>query len=96
MASQFFDKFSAEILDFPIDCSAALPNGDKISAGGALVESSDLTIITARTAIDATGKIVTFWCSGGEPGKVAKVVCTIQTDGGRTRQTHSYIVIKPL
>lgn len=100
MALQFFDKFPAEIIDFQIDCSSALPGVDTIvPATGAVVTSSDVTILNAGgtvTSIDGTGKYVTFWCTGGTPGAVAKVLCQIVTVGGRLRQTEIFVVIKPL
>ena len=100
MVAQFFDKFPAEIIDFQIDCTAALPGVDTIVAlTGATVSSGDLTILNSGgtvTTIDGTGKYVTFWCTGGTPGAIAKVVCQIITNGGRLRQTEVFILIKSL
>lgn len=92
--ANFYDKFSAEVLDFDIDCADIL-------AGGDTIQSASISVTSGGVALDSFSfsnvtKILTIWVSGGTAGRVAQLVATVVTTGGRTRQSPISVLIKPL
>lgn len=93
MAGNFYDKFPAEILEFEFDATDILTNGDTISSVTVDQATEGLSIVGTPTFI---GNIVTFRCSGGTAGRVARAVANVTTAAGLYRQGLLHIVIKPL
>ena len=94
--SQFTQKFPAEVLDYPIDFTNRLENGDTIpSAASATVASADFTVnpTPKATTLDAPQKIVTFWLGGGIIGVTGKATCTVVTTLGRTVEAEIFITV---
>lgn len=69
-----------EILDYQLDWSRRLDEGDAIaSAQFTLVDAAGLAI----AAQDFTGTTATVWLTSGTEGEEAAILCRVETAGGR-------------
>lgn len=92
MPGNFYDKFPEEILDFDLDASDILLNGDTIASvdieplgGGIAIPSSSFS-----------GSIISIRVSGGTEGQIAFAVANVHLASGQLRQAPLSIIIKPL
>lgn len=72
-----FVKDPAARLDYAVDWSAWLPEGDTVAAaewlpGGLTVDGTSLA-----------GAVATVWLTGGTPGVTYRVTCRVTTTAGR-------------
>lgn len=70
-----------DTLDYDIDFSKWLPQGDEIISVSNEVEGS--VVIDSFTN---TASVVKLWISGGTLGETARVSTTVVTSGGRTKE----------
>jgi hypothetical protein len=92
--ANFYDKFSAEVLDFDVDCTDVLVGGDTIQSASISITSGGISLNSF--SFSNVTKLLTIWVAGGTAGYVAQLVATITTVGGRVRQSPISILIKPL
>ncbi len=85
-----FYKQPTERLDYDIDFTEWLPNGDAIITTDAVSDPVGLTL----TITDANTIIPKVWVAGGENKKryVVSVVC--ETNQGRTKEVNFQIKVK--
>lgn len=83
MFSHRYEKTPAERLDYVVSFSGWLPDGDAIET--ATVEATGGTVETTEALVE-DGGLVRVWCQGGVDGEINKVVVTVFTTGGRTKQ----------
>lgn len=83
-----FTKPATGVLDYRFDYETWL-NGDTISTSSWTVPDGGITVETdANTTTTATA-----WISGGEVGRVYRLVNTIETAGGRTNTQVMHISV---
>lgn len=70
-----------ETLDYSIDWSARLDEGDSISSSTWIISPTGLVQESAAF----NGALTTIWVSGGEMGKTYTLTNRIQTSAGRIR-----------
>lgn len=79
-----FEKQPADVLDYDVDYTEWLPNGDAVESVAHTVTPSDLEIQGA--IIVNGGTRVKLWVAGGENAKTYKVELTVTTTLGRVKQ----------
>lgn len=83
-----FTKDPDAILDYVWDWTAWL-NGDTIATATVTVAEG----LTVDTPAAVVGPLVTVWLSGGTAGTTYAATCRIVTDGGRTDDRTSRILV---
>ncbi|WP_434033733.1 hypothetical protein [Cupriavidus sp. a3] len=79
-------KDPAATLDYQVDWSAWLAEGETITGTPVIEVDDGLTLNPpGKNTMAADGK-VTFWLAGGTAGQVYTVACQITTSQGRTDQ----------
>lgn len=98
-----FDKQPADTLDYDIDFSAILDDGDTLASTGdpgvptplsVSVSPSGLTI--TPTFVIGSGKVIKQWISGGTNGIKYKITLTATTNAGRVKQVEFFVRVKDL
>lgn len=84
-----FRQQPADVLDYDIDYSEWLPEGDVITEVAAVAVPSSLTV--ARVIQSPRVKI---WCSTGVNGVTYKVTVTATTNDGRVKQVEFRLKVK--
>lgn len=74
-------KTPADVLDYEIDFSIWLPDGDRITVATATIDAGT----TALAQTDFSDTQVRVWISGGTMGDSGEVEVTATTAGGRTK-----------
>jgi hypothetical protein len=96
-----FDKQPADTLDYDIDFTSILDDGDTIASTGSppvpmplsvVVSPSGLTL--GPTVVINNGKTVKQWLSGGLNRIQYKITLTITTSAGRVKQVEFVIRVK--
>lgn len=85
-----FIKQPADVLDYDIDYSDWLTEGDNVASVATAVSDDGLTI-SQTAVIDPIAKI---WVTGGTAGETYKVTVTATTAEGRTKQDEFKIRVK--
>lgn len=83
MALTWPDKDPDEVLDYLLDWSARLADGETIATANWTVDSASGLTIDTSSLTDTT---TTVWLSDGTPPKTAVIRCTITTNQGRTME----------
>lgn len=87
-----FFKRSVDQLDFDIDFSRWLADGDTIQSATAAVEPSDSMVSAPQVLVD--GDTVKVWLVDGVSGKTASILVTATTTGNRVKQVEFQIRVK--
>jgi hypothetical protein len=90
---QTFPKQPADDLDYDVDFSAWLPDGDTILSATAVL---DVTGELAVAAVQVSSPIVKVWLTGGVDKASYKVTVAASTAGGRVKETEFKIRVKDL
>jgi hypothetical protein len=85
-----FTQRANEILDYSIDFSGWLPDGDSIASSS---WACDAGLVLSNTSYTST--TTTVWVSGGLPNHIFKVANFVTTVGGRVSTRELTFVIKP-
>lgn len=92
MAGNFYDKFPDEIIEFDVDASDILINGDTISQVAVDVLGGGIT----APGSSFSGAIIKVVIAGGTAGGVAHAVANVTLASGQYRQALIAILIKRL
>ena len=87
-----FFKRSVDQVDYDIDFSRWLPDGDTIQGATAAAQPSDSMVSVPRVLVD--GDTVKVWVIDGVSGKTASVLVTATTAGNRVKQVAFQIRVK--
>lgn len=79
-----FEKQPADVLDYDVDYTEWLPNGDAVDSVTYAVTPTGLEIESA--VVVNSGTRVKLWVSGGTAAKTYKVELTATTTLGRVKQ----------
>lgn len=77
-------KTVTEQLDYDIDFSKWIPDGDLLQSAAVAITPADGTLIANTYEID--GDIVKVWLSGGTEGKAYNVAVTVVTAASRIKE----------
>lgn len=95
-----FSKQPAETLDYDIDFSEFLADGDTLVSVGDPPVPSPLNVVVDQPGMTLgptfvlNGKTVKQWVSGGTNGVKYKVTITVTSNGGRVKQVEFVIRVK--
>jgi hypothetical protein len=84
MTTAFPPKDPAAVLDYQVDWSAWLAEGETITEGAVAVAAPGLTVNPAGKTTAVSGGKVTFWLGGGVAETFCEVSCQVTTSAGRT------------
>lgn len=93
-------KQPAETLDYDIDFSDFMSDGDKLAVTGnpSVPDPINVTVAPAGLTIGPTfaigQTIIKQWLSGGTNGVKYKVTVTATTEGGRVKQVEFVVTVK--
>lgn len=87
-----FFKRSVDQLDFDIDFSRWLADGDTIQSAQAVVEPGESMVSAPQVLVD--GDTVKVWLVDGVSGKTASILVTATTTGNRVKQVEFQIRVK--
>lgn len=87
-----FFKRSVDQLDFDIDFSRWLPDGDAIQSATAAIEPGDSMVSVPQVQVN--GDTVKVWAIDGVSGRTASVLLTATTIGNRVKQVEFQIRVK--
>jgi hypothetical protein len=76
---QFPEKDPNEVLDYQVDWTAKLSQGETISTSQFIVDGG----VTVQSSSN-TSSTTTVWLTGGTEGATANILNRITTSGGRT------------
>lgn len=85
-----FTKQPVEKVDFDIDFTDWLTQGDDVMQANVASEPAGLTI----TKVTVSSPIVKIWTSGGTDGVTYKITATASTDDGRVKQCEFKVKVK--
>ena len=91
----FPTKDPADIIDLVIDWSRYLGTEDKIIRTSATLEVKPPGELILRDTL-VTGAFVRCWCEGGVANRTYNIICTVQTEGGRTVQRTAQLPVAEL
>ncbi len=98
-----FDKQPADTLDYDIDFSAILDDGDTLASTGSPAIPTPLNVVVspagltvAPTFVINNGKTIKQWVSGGSSGIRYKITVTATTAAGRVKQVEFIVRVKDL
>lgn len=94
MTCTIFLKRSADQLDYELDFSRWLPDGDTIANAAASVEPADSQVSAVILQPDIGPDVVKVWVSGGEDGKTASIIVTATTAQNRVKQVEFKIRVR--
>ncbi|AFN39128.1 virion associated protein [Burkholderia phage BcepMigl] len=77
-------KTTVEQLDYDVDFSRWIPDGDTIQAATVDITPNDGTLVDESYEI--SGQVVKVWLSGGTVGTSYTVAVTIGTNAGRMKE----------
>ena len=99
-------KQPSEVMDYDIDFSEYLPEGDELASAGnpptptgcdafvsSATETSSTLVIDNVYVIDS-GKTLKVWVSGGTNGVTYKVTLRATTAGGRVKEVEFKVKVK--
>lgn len=88
-----YTKQPADQLDYDVDFSKWLPDGDTVTTAVATVDIEDELVIDT---IQVSSQIVKVWLSAGTDGSTYTVTVTASTSGGRVKETEFKMRIREL
>ncbi|CAH0532144.1 virion associated protein [Ralstonia phage UAM5] len=77
-------KSAAEQLDYDIDFSLWMSDGDVLQSAAVAITPSDGSL--AVQSYEINGSVVKVWLSGGDPGLSYNVAVTVATAAGRIKE----------
>ncbi len=86
----FMEKQPSEVLDYDIDCTDWLTEGDNIQTVSATPDDSALVV----DAIVNNDPFIKLWISGGTDGESYKVTVGITTQDGRHKETEFIMQVR--
>lgn len=95
-----FIKQPAETLDYDIDFSEFLNDGDTLTSTGNPAVPMPLSVTVAPTGLTIggtyvlNGTTIKQWLSGGTDGTKYKVTLTATSNAGRVKQVEFYVRVK--
>lgn len=96
-----FDKQPADTLDYDVDFSAILDDGDTLASVGNPAVPSPLSVVVSPSGLTLTptyvinsGKTIKQWISGGTSGIRYKITLTATTNAGRVKQVEFVVRVK--
>ena len=95
-----FKKQPVEVVDFDIDFSKFLADGDSIVTAGnppipvSLTKTVDPAGLTLGATFVREGTILKQWISGGTDGTAYKVTLTVTTGAGRVKQVEFLVRVR--
>lgn len=95
-----FEKQPAETLDYDIDFSEFLADGDTLVATGEPPIPSPLNVVVSPAGLSlgptvvVDQKIIKQWVSGGTNGVKYKITITATSNAGRVKQVEFVIKVK--
>lgn len=96
-----FYKQPAETLDYDINFSEFLSDGDTILSAGSPAVPSPLNVVVSPsgmtlgpTFVIGGGKVIKQWLSGGTNGVKYKVTLTVTSNAGRVKQVEFVVRVK--
>lgn len=87
-----FFKRSVDQIDFDIDFSRWLPDGDTIQSAAATAAPGDSMVSVPQVLVD--GDTVKVWVIDGVSGKTASILVTATTAQNRVKQVEFQIRVK--
>lgn len=87
-----FPKRPVDQLDYPIDFTRWLADGDTVKSATTRVEPADSMVSAVKTEPTPYG--VTVWLIDGEPGKTASIIVTATTTQQRVKQIKFQIRVR--
>lgn len=84
-------KQPADQLDYDLDYSRWLPDGDAVTMAEAVVEPAGELVVDS---VQITDQTVKAWVSGGMDGGTYKITVTASTSGGRIKQSEFRIRVR--
>lgn len=88
-----FQKQPADQLDYDLDFSEWLADGDTITGTSAVSDVPTELVILSASVADQTVKI---WVSGGLDGSTYKVTATVSTSQGRIKELDFKIRVRDI
>lgn len=85
-------KQPVDQLDYDLDFTEWLDDGDTITSAVAIVDPVDGTLVI--DSINIASPVVKVWLSGGDNGKSYKIEVTATTTGGRIKEECFKIRVK--
>jgi hypothetical protein len=85
-----FEKQPSDVLDYDIDCSSWLTQGDNVQSVAASPDDGSLSI----DSVVNNDPRVKLWISGGVDGKTYKVTVGITTVDGRHKEVEFLILVR--
>jgi len=95
-----FPKQPAEVLDYDIDFSEFLADGDTLTSVGDPPVPSPLDVVVSPSGLTlgptvvVGNKIIKQWLSGGADGVTYKITVTATSNAGRVKQVEFYVRVK--
>ena len=96
-----FNKQPAETLDYDIDFSQILDDGDLLASIGDPATPLPLSVVSAPvglslgpTFVIGDGKVIKQWLSGGTNRQRYKITLTVTTNSGRVKQVEFEVRVK--
>jgi len=85
-----FEKQPSEVLDYDIDCSEWLTEGDNVQNVVVTPDDDSLTV----DSVLLNDPRIKIWLSGGTHGRSYKVTVGIDTQDGRHKETEFLIQVR--
>lgn len=86
-----FDKHPDDQLDYDIDFSRWMPDGDNISSAEAVTQSGTVEVLSVQV-IDSL--IVKVWLAGGKEGEASVISVKAGSTGGRVKDVNFSLRIR--
>lgn len=94
MTLGIFIKRSVDQIDYDIDFTRWLPDGDTIQGATARVEQADSLVSAFIRPQDIEPENVKVWLVDGVPGKTASIIVTATTTQNRVKQVEFQIRVR--
>lgn len=91
-----FTKQTRDQLDYDVDFSIWIPEGDIITTAEATLDIEGDLQIDATQIDPELGQIIKVWLSGGIDGKTYKITVAASTSQGRVKETEFRLRVKDL
>lgn len=91
-----FIKRPVDQIDYDVDFSRWLSEGDTLQSATAAVDPSDSMVSAIILPSGIGSEVVKVWVSGGASGKTAAIVVTAKTAQNRIKQTEFQIRVREL
>lgn len=94
MTLAIYMKKPADQIDYGVDFSRWLPEGDTISGATAAVEPADAGVSAIILPGGIGPELVQVWVAGGHAGKTATIIVTATTAQTRVKQVKFQIRVR--